>query len=202
MRARARQSGYALAAISLLGMAAMGSAALFITEGGAGESAAVEDDLVRVRANWALNGHMNYVLSRARQDGACFNSCADSDTTRAESLGKFGKEVHNAVPAKEVNKNGSQRRWLYGEINDEYAIDTQVVAADVGTLLDGQIAVDVAFQPSTIRLPSIDQTLLRVPAHQATLCAGLDNVGDNCPTIVSNDNTSGIVRIVDFRVVR
>lgn len=202
MRARVRQSGYALAAISLLGMAAMGSAALFITESGVGEAAAVEDDLIRMRANWAMNGHLNYVLSRARQDGACFTACADSDTSRAGTLDDYGREVYNAVPAKEVNKNGSQRRWLYDEINGEYAVDTNLAGADIGTLLDGRIIVSVGFQPSNIRLDSIDEALNRIPEHQATLCAGLANPGDNCPLAVTNDNTSGIVRIVDFRVVR
>lgn len=202
MRARVRQSGYALAAISLLGMAAMGSAALFITESGVGEAAAVEDDLIRVRANWAMNGHLNYVLSRARQDGACFGDCTEADTTRVGKLNNYGLEIHNAVPAKEVNNNGSQRRWLYDEINEEYAVDTSFTGADTGTLLDGRVLAGVGFQPSNIRLNSIDAALNRTPEHQATLCAGLANPGDNCPIAVTNDNTSGIVRIVDFRVVR
>lgn len=202
MRARTRQSGYALAAISLLGMAAMGSAAVLIAESGVNEGSAIEDDLVRVRANWAMNGHLTYVLSRARQDGACHLDCSDSDTTRSETSKNFSREIHNAVPAKLVKNAGSQRRWSYGEINTEYAIDTAISGTDTGTLVDGQFKLDTRIAISLIRLQSVDDALNRIPSIETTVCAGLSNPGDNCPTVVTNENTSGIVRIVDFRVVR
>lgn len=200
---RQSQSGYALAAISLLGLGAMSVTAVAITDGGVGDAAAVEENLIRVRANWAVTGHMNYMLSRARQDGLCDTDCQGADATRRSQFTDYGEEVYNANVAGPKNGNGAiQLRWAYDEIRPEYAIDTGIAVVDTNTSTDGRLRLEVRYENSNARADDIDVVLDRIPEFDAEICGGLADPADNCPAVITNDNLSGIVRIVDFRVKR
>ncbi|WP_417518827.1 hypothetical protein [Minwuia sp.] len=201
MEPHVRQSGYAIAAISIMGLAAMTSAAILVQESGVTEADAVEENLVRVRANWAAQGHLNYILSRLREDGSCNNDCKSSDNTRVSRTDGFGNELTNANQ-NGPSANGNRRRWQYAEIDENYAIDVALEAFDAGGTSDGKIQVDTVFLGSSVRLQNVDQVLTRMTGLTATICTALTSSGDTCPVAVADTDVGGIARIEDFRVLR
>jgi len=202
MRTVRQQAGYAIATISILGLVAMSSAAVLVQESGVTEADSVEASLVRIRANWAAMGHLTYVISRARQDGACDTECSGADTTRSIAFGDYGKEIYNAVVAGLRINNGTQRRWQYTEIHEDHALDTQIATGNVGGSSDAKISFTVSFVNSNARLDFVDAISDRLKPFEATICTGLADAGDNCPTLVTNTDISGISRIEDFRIAR
>ena len=204
MTARRRQSGYAIASVSLIGLMAMASAALLVTDGQVSERQAIEEQLVRIRANWAVMGHLTYVISRTRQDGVCDGTCGGGDNERRATVEAYLGEIYNANIGGFKSGGGTkQRRWGYAEIADNYAIDTAGTVSDAaGGVDDGSLTVQVRFANSNARTDFVNDVLGRFDDRDATLCVGLAAAGDPCPALLGNEEAGGIARIQDFRIVR
>ena len=72
-RPHARQRGVVLLSVVVVMFATLLVATTLVTHYGVAEADAVEQSLAEVRAYWALRGQLDYVLSRARQQGDNLN---------------------------------------------------------------------------------------------------------------------------------
>lgn len=202
MSERKRQGGYAIAAISLLGLAAMSATAVMITDGGVNEADRVEEQLVRLRAEWAVVGHMTYAISRARQDGLCDPACDKNDNDRQDRLQIFFTEPFNAKNSGLTENSPNRRRWQYNEISSSYAIDTDFKLSDLDSETEnGRFHVLYDF-PNSNRFEHITRILARMGEFQSSICFGLASAGDPCPVSLGVNDTGGIARIADFSVIQ
>ncbi len=131
------------------------------------EAEAIEESLAKSRIYWAARGHMDYALSRVREDGVCnFNellgrgTCSANDgadfpvgqqpddgsralsaplDNRADSLRTYLRELYN---------KGEARDWDYDEYDqiadsDRYRLSIQhtVKVAEEGSTVDGYLRV-------------------------------------------------------------
>lgn len=201
---RKRQGGYAIAAISLLGLAAMSAAAMMISDGGSGDSAQLEEELVKLRAEWAAVGHMTYVISRARQDGLCDSNCSSNDGTRAVRLQVLAEEIYNANTSGIKAGAGGKNRFKleYAEFGTKYSFDTALFASDINSATDGMLDLTITFPDSSGNVDLVRDSLRRMTSFGATLCVGLAAAGDPCPATLASNETGGIARLAEFRVIR
>lgn len=199
---RRRQAGYAIAAISLIGLAAMSAAAMMISDDGASDAAQLEEGLVKLRAEWAAVGHMTYTISRARQQGLCNGNCGSDDSSRAGRLQGFAEELYNANGSGITNGGGTNRFKLeYTELSATYSIDTDVQVSDRDTPTDGRLDIAIRILGSA-NVPTVKKTLQQMNGFGATLCVGLAAAGDPCPAALTKSDTGGIARLAEFRVDR
>lgn len=202
--ARQRQSGYAIAAVSFIGMIAMAGAATMMSTAPVAEVAEIERSLDGVRRHWGSVGMFAYAVSRGRQDGACSGTCGSGDATRAAFYQSYVIEIYNAKDNKNklVRKNPTQRRWLYTELSNDHFYDIRTTVSVLnGFLSDGKLAMESTLaqvgDSLEDRNADTDQGDIRME-----LCTGLAAAGDACQILIPGSNTSGIARVQDFRVIR
>jgi len=200
--ARRRQSGYAIAAVSFIGMIAMAGAATMLSTAPVAEVAEIEHNLQHVRGHWASVGMLAYTISRGRQDGACDGSCTDGDITRADKSQNYAKEIYNAKPNGLTNKNPNLRRWSYPELKADYYPELRSTVSILnGLLSDGKLVMETVLLDVGPFFGD-KHTEAGTADTRAEICTGLAAAGDACHTLLSNTNTSGIARLQDFRIIR
>lgn len=199
---RKHQSGYAIAAVSFIGMIAMTGAASMMSTAPVAEVAEIEHNLLQVRGHWASIGMFSYAISRGRHDGACAIDCTQGDTTRAASYQAYVEEIYNARNNQLTTNNPRARRWTYDEISADYSVDMLSTVSDLNTaVLDGKLLFETELDGIGDFLAG-RKTTVESAATRAEICAGLAAATDACLTTIVDTNNSGIVRVQDFRITR
>lgn len=128
------------------------------------EADAVEEELVKARVYWAMMGHLNYMLSRARGEGLCGSDLSDALTTecsaddgdeatansRIQVLASYENEINDATQ--------TYRTWTF---------DTQYFFRISGTVQNRLAPND--------GLMFINLAISAGPPNIAPAVAGLDN---------------------------
>lgn len=199
---RKRQSGYAIAAVSFIGMIAMTGAASMMSTTPVAEVAEIEHNLLQVRGHWASVGMFTYAISRGRQDGACVALCVLGDATRAASYQTYVEEIYNAKNKKLTTNNPKVRRWIYDEISADYSVDLISTISDLNALLlDGKLLFETELDDVGDFFLERKSTVESADTR-AEICTGLAVATAVCLTTIINLNNSGIVRVQDFRIIR
>lgn len=201
-RIRQRQSGYAIAAVSFIGMIAMAGAASMLSTGPVAEVAEIEENLLQVRGHWASVGMFSYAISRGRQDGACAADCVQGDDTRVDSYQAYVEEIYNAKNKNLTTNNPTAMRWTYDEVNADYHVQLTSTVSDLNlAVLDGKLLFQTELDDFG---DFFDAKRAGISSAQtrAEFCTGLAAAGDACLTTVANPNNSGIARVQDFRILR
>jgi len=179
--------GSALITVTVIGLFVMLLASGLVNHFAVSEAKAVAESLARVRVYWAAMGHVNYALSRTHRIGLCGGSCANDDTSRADTLRSFLEELYNNASP------GTQRDWDYG---NDYTLSFKSTVEDLENSDDGRVRIKILLQNDT---SSSFDTLVnlnaRVPDLQLDVC-----VAAPCGSI--NSSTSGANKIEVLRRVQ
>lgn len=163
---------------------AIGAAAMLSVTGLIGDSAVVErraqdEELLKLRAYWAAQGHLSYAISRMTQGPACGNECQNPAERRNAFQGFFD----------ELNEGAAARDWSYPEISASYFFP---VAVDV-RLGAPFITAAISFPAATTAHPLIGQIWPVRRGATAFICSGVAAAGDPCPSTFNGlTETSGI----------
>lgn len=163
-----REAGFALIAVMVLGAVAMYAAASLIGHGGVAERRLQEQELLKLRAYWAGQGHISYAISRARQGPACGGTCANF----AQRKQAFDDIVS------ELNEAGGQRDWAYPELGATYVFPVAASGKSIQALMDLQIA----FPAAATAHPLIAAEWPARREFRAFVCNGVAAESDPCPT--------------------
>ncbi len=203
---RQRQSGYAIAAVSFIGMIAMAGAATMLSTAPVAEVAGIEENLLQVRGHWAAIGMYSYAISRARQDGTCSPRCNQGDSNRVDGYQAYVEEIYNAKNKNLATNNPNAMRWAYTELHPDYHVQLEATVSDLdGGSLDGRLLFVTGLHqfgfgdffgigPGEGSLHSADTRI--------EFCTGLAAAGDACLNSIDSTNTSGVSRLQDFRINR
>lgn len=130
-----RQRGSAMIAVMVAMMLLMLLGSTLVNHFAVVEAQAVEENLAEVRSYWAMMGHMNYMLSRARSQGLCNNTGYQATLTANDddycTGGDFsvssGETTDLSRPGLSTNYSrvGALQRYLVGtdELQSESAED-------------------------------------------------------------------------------
>ncbi len=149
MDRRRRQRGTILIAVSFVGMFAMLLSGGLISHFAVSEARAVANSLAKVRVYWAMVGHMDYALSRMRQQ----NPTAPPFTSDVDLAGiqgilltyfdelDFGSDCRGSSVPSATNSKCS--KWVYDEVSSEYVFHFKWTIFDPagGTAADGALGV-------------------------------------------------------------
>lgn len=202
--ARQRQSGYAIAAVSFIGMIAMAGAATMLSNAPVAEVAGIEENLLQIRGHWAAIGMYSYAISRARHDGTCSPNCNQGDRTRVDGYQAYVEEIYNAKNKNLTTNNPTSMRWSYGELHPDYHVQLVSTVSDPdGGTDDGRLLFETGLDTFGFG-DFLDPKRLTLHSAQtrAVVCTGLAAVGDACLNSIDNANTSGVSRLQDFRINR
>lgn len=181
-----RQRGFALIAVMALGAVAMLSVTSLIGDGAVAERRAQDEELLKLRAYWAAQGHLGYAISRMRQGPPCGGTCNNA----------VGREDAFAGFFSELETGGGVRDWAYPEISSSYAFP---VAASSDFTAPFVLA-RITYPAATTTHPLISQIW---PARRnilASICSGVAAAGDPCPgTFQGLTKTSGISHIAHIQ---
>jgi len=176
-----RQRGFALIAVMALGAVAMYSVTSLIGGGTVVERRAQEEELLKLRAYWAAQGHISYAISRGRQGPPCGNKCNNSNK-RARAYDDYLGELHDA---------GSHRLWRYPEIGGTYDFPVAASASNSSPNVD----IAVAYPAAATGHPLISSTWPIRRGHSAIVCAGLPDTDSPCLSVDALDSFSGVAKI-------
>ncbi len=194
-RSSRSQRGYALITVTVIGLVIMVATAGLITRSVNAEAEAVEADLLRLRAYWAMTGQASYILSRGWMNGLCggdgFCGASDPDDERFDSFAGYAVELRDSplvLPA--------YRQWSYADISDGYFLNVDLNVRDWGTKQDGRFVLELRKQSLTgDLLHSPDDFLARVwPTIQdidVHICTGLVVNSDPCSDPLAGTNANG-----------
>ena len=203
---RQRQAGYAIAAVSFIGMIAMAGAATMLSTAPVAEVAGIEENLLEVRGHWAAIGMYSYAISRARHDGTCSPNCNQGDRTRVDGYQAYVEEIYNAKNKNLTTNNPTSMRWAYGELHPDYHVQLFSTVSDPdGGTDDGRLLFETAldqFAFGDFFGSNPGARTLHSAQTRAVVCTGLAAAGDACLNSIDNTNTSGVSRLQDFRINR
>ena len=202
-RPRRHQAGYAIAAVSFIGMIAMAGAATMLSTAPVAEVAEIEESLLQIRGHWASVGMLSYVISRGRQDGACDSRCNRGDRDRLDTYQVYAKEIYNAKINQLTTNKPFSLRWIYDEIDPSYHVQLQSTVKDLDDADNGKLSFETKlvvlggfFEESRTKESVTSANTL------AVICTGLATAGDACLNSIGKNNISGISRLQDFRIDR
>lgn len=161
------QRGFALIVVMLLGAAAMYGVTSLIGPGYVVEKRAQEIMLLKMRAYWAAQGQISYVISRARQGPACGTGC----------IGPNDRHNYFTGIAAELDNSGAAREWSYPEVSASYSFP-------VSARVQGQAAfirLELAYENATTTHPLIAENWPVRRDLWALICSGVAVEGDPCP---------------------
>ncbi len=168
-RARpAKDAGFALIVVMVLGAVAMYAAASLIGHGGVAERRLQEQELLKLRAYWAAQGHIAYAVSRARQGPACGGTCQNFAMRRQAFDAYVG----------ELNEDGGQRDWSYPELGAGYVFPVEGQGKSQQALMD----VQISFPAAATAHPLIVAEWPVRGDFRAFVCNGAATEGVACPT--------------------
>ena len=113
------QRGTTVIALMVVMFLSMLLATGLISHQAVAESRAVDQSLAKARGYWAMVGHLNYLLSRTRQEGFCGppldSDCSSDDnggSARVESATNYLGELNDAA--------STFRSWRYSGMGSQY----------------------------------------------------------------------------------
>lgn len=199
---RRHQAGYAIAAVSFIGMIAMAGAATMLSTAPVAEVAEIEESLLQIRAHWGSVGMLSYAISRGRQDGACGGDrCNKDDTDRRDIYQAYVEEIYNAKGKTLTTNKPSEMNWTYEEIDDEYFVQLQATVKDLDLADDGKLSFEIdPVDFGTFFDENRDKKSFTSAHILVEFCTGLAAAGDACLNSIAKTNTSGVSRLQDFRI--
>lgn len=201
---RPHQAGYAIAAVSFIGMIAMAGAATMLSTAPVAEVAEIEESLLQIRGHWATVGMLSYAISRGRQDGACGGDlCNKDDSDRLDIYQAFAEEIYNAKAKTLTTNKPSAMRWIYDEIDPEYHVQILTTVKDLEAAVNGRLSFEFNLEDFGVFLgDDRDKKSFTSTNTLVEFCTGLAAAGDACLNSIAKSNISGISRLQDFRVDR
>lgn len=199
---RPHQAGYAIAAVSFIGMIAMAGAATMLSTAPVAEVVEIEESLLQIRGHWASVGMLSYAISRGRQDGACGGDrCNKDDIDRRDIYQAFVEEIYNAKNKTLTTNKPSALRWIYDEIDAEYHVQLQSTVKDLDDADNGKLSFETDLVDFGEFFDEDRKKKSFTSAHTLVeLCTGLASAGDACLNSIAKSNNSGISRLQDFRI--
>lgn len=171
--------GFALIAVMALGAVAMLGVTGLLGEGSVTERRAQEEELLKLRAYWAAQGHIAYSISRMTQGPPCGNKC-NNISKREAAFDGFYDELITA---------GGVREWSYPEVSASYTFPVDVFA----DFSQPHVTAEISFPAAATSHPLISQVWPVNRAMQVLICSGVASAGDPCPSSSSGlDRDSGI----------
>lgn len=182
----ARQRGFALLAVMVIGAVAMYSVTGLIGDGAVVERRAQEEELLKLRAYWAEQGHLSYAISRMRQGPPCGGTCKNA-VGREDAFDGFFAELETG---------GGVREWAYPEISPSYSFPVAASADFTAPF----VLVQITFPAATTLHPLISQVWPAKRNVLASICSGVAAAGDPCPgTFQGLTKSSGISHIAHIQ---
>ena len=220
-----RDRGTILIAVSFVGIFAMALSSALISHFAVSEARGVADSLAKLRVYWAMVGHVDYALSRMRQDNkAAAGWLSDLGETGIQGvlLGYLdelddGANCRGTTVASTTNSKCSS--WPYVEVSSDYVFHFKWTVYDPfnsvpveGTSTDGRLgiridyvlegAADNAVNTPTSSVPSLDKLSVRLRDLEYEVCFVQPSgppIG-NCSTFTTDlGDASGASRIDGVR---
>ena len=162
-----RQRGNILIVVSFVGLFSMAISGGLISHYAVSEARGIADSLAKVRVYWAMVGHVDYALSRIRQEhpgpagwtsdlgenniqGALINVLDELDFSGATTRNCRGQSVTST-------ENSKCSVWRYFEISNDYIFHFKWTVFDManndkgpsgpnqGNAVDGQLAIRIDY---------------------------------------------------------
>ncbi|MDP6343959.1 MAG: hypothetical protein QF491_10545 [Alphaproteobacteria bacterium] len=167
--AREGDRGTVLIAVSFVGIFAMALCAALISSYAVSEARAVEDSLAKLRVYWAMMGHVDYALSRARghvaetpsvigpgQASLCDTATATPDTRACvddpdsvSSVAIFLGELATGADCKGGDVSDPCATWSYANTSAQYQLHFIWAVADapyaVPVTTDGRVGIRIDY---------------------------------------------------------
>lgn len=175
--------GFALISVMALGAVAMLALTSLLGDGTVAERRLQEAELLKLRAYWAGQGQLSYVISRSLQGPPCGGSCNNGNARR-----NYLRDVVD-----ELYGGASSREWAYTEIDATYSFPV-----DLNIISGNALAQWTISYPNPVTTHSLIQSNwppLRAP--RITVCHGLTDVSLSCSN-TNTDKSSGIIVVLNI----
>lgn len=173
------QRGFALIVVMLIGAAAMYGVTSLLGESTVVERRAQDEQLLKLRAYWAMQGHISYAVSRMTQGPPCGNTCKNA-VGREDAFDGFFDEL---------DEGGPHRVWRYPEISASYEFPVAAFA----DFSAPHVIANASYPAFASAHPLIDALW---PVRRNTsylICSGVEAPSDPCPSSFNGlDKESGI----------
>lgn len=176
-----RQRGFAMLMVMALAAVAMLGATRLLGDGAVAERRAQEEELLSLRAYWAMQGHVAYIVSRSIQGPPCGGTCINV-ALRTQYLDNIADEL----------VGGGQRVWSYPEISPGYVFPVAAAASNRNPL----VRVELTFPAAATAHPLIAAAWPIRRPYIADICAGVESVGTTCSstTIIPDSSVTYVAR--------
>ena len=165
-RAAVRERGFALMAVMFLAAVAMLAATGLIGDGAVAERRVQDATLLNLRAYWAGQGHISYVMSRSLQGPPCGDDCENA-AQRAEYVAGVLAELDSA---------GSARAWAYPEVAANYVFPVATATTQVAPY----IVASVSYPAAATANPLIAANWPVRSNYVVYMCVGVPNTDTPC----------------------
>jgi hypothetical protein len=184
-RARARQEGFILIMVAVIGLVGTMVMAGVLGSSVVLERRAIDQELARIRAYWQIQGHFRYGFSRIRQHYMCTDgdgSCNDSDSLQDTQM--------VTVLQSYLNEINAHRRFTFREEPASYWIDigTQAFREPGATHNHSQhLGMRSSFPGTQSTHPVLSGIAQRASPLEIRFCVHLDEWSDPCGGLGSNN---------------
>ena len=191
---RQHERGNILIVVSFVGLFAMALSSGLIGHYAVSEARGIADSLAKLRVYWAMSGHIDYALSRIRQENseaAGWISDQDENGIQGVLLGYLdeldkGANCRGTTVTSTLNSRCSS--WLYDEISNDYAFHFKWTIYDPvnnqnqssGNANDGELVIridyvlegstDNAINEPTSSIPALNKRSERVLDIEYLVC--------------------------------
>ncbi len=191
---RQRNRGNILIAVSFIGLFAMALSSGLVGNYAVSEARGVADSLAKLRVYWAMSGHIDYALSRIRQENdEAAGWISDQDENGIQGvLLSYLDELDKGTNCRDTTVTSTQNSrcssWLYDEISNDYVFHFKWTIYDpvnnenqsTGTANDGELviridyvlegATDNATNEPTSSISSLDKLSERILDIEYLVC--------------------------------
>jgi hypothetical protein len=195
------QRGIVMITVMIVMAITMSIVAVLVDQFAVAEVRAVEQTLVRARANWSFYGHLNYALSRAW-------SLTDPDTTDgADTIGFCDSATTNETCASDADLVTAFNN-IFAEMGavdwpyPNYTLRTSVpIATDIAPNNDGKIRIQIGLQKNgnvyDFSGNSLEITRMDIPDMYVELCVLSEAIAAPTLTLLQTTCTFGSGNIGD-----
>lgn len=157
---RQQDNGNILIVVSFVGLFAMALSGGLITHFAVSEARGVADSLAKLRVYWAMVGHVDYALSRMRQEnptGAGWTNDLGENNIQGVLLGyldelDYGPNRNCRGTTVTSTENSRCSIWLYDEVSNDYVFHFKWTVFDPanndppeGNTTDGRLAIRIDY---------------------------------------------------------
>ena len=218
---RRKDKGNILIVVSFVGLFTMALSGGLINHYAVSEARGVADSLAKLRVYWAMMGHIDYALSRMRQEhptGAGWTSDVGENNIQGVLLSYLdeldygpNRNCHGTIVKSTANSRCSV--WLYDEISNDYTFHFKWTVSPTisseGNPTDGRLAIRIEYvlegeannaaTSLTSSVPSLVNLNKRVLDLEYTVCfveSDFPIIG-NCTAV--DPDVSGASRVIRVR---